>query len=231
MPCRPTCGCWYLWLRLCYFCIVVTTPPFCLPTPLSRLGNNRYNDYHFLCRCSTTRRIVASNPQEEKPKLEEVVPKPKRRTWLENYEKLMQYEAKQGNCNVPHLSKRDTKLANFVRKARYMQSKGALNKDHKKKLDDLEFEWVFMRRSRKRITKNDAIQSKAWKFVTQGVWSYLGENWWFKSKIAIDLMISQSVRFSVPGSSTRYIALVFVCLNFLTWIAFKTWFKHLYLKM
>ena len=81
----------------------------------------------------------------------------------------MQYEAKQGNCNVPHLSKRDTKLANFVRKARYMQSKGALNKDHKKKLDDLEFEWVFMRRSRKRITKNDAIQSKAWKFVTQGV--------------------------------------------------------------
>jgi hypothetical protein len=84
-------------------------------------------------------------PKRPSPTLEDKVqvekkPRRSRRSWDENFQALVDYKQKHGNCNVPMRYKEDTALGHWVSIQR--RNKLSMTLEKRKKLDELEFTWV-----------------------------------------------------------------------------------------
>ena len=69
-------------------------------------------------------------------------PKPRQRTFEENFQKLKEYKAMHSNCRVPYRYKEDTRLGAFVSRQRYRDKNGTLKEEDRAKLDALGFVWA-----------------------------------------------------------------------------------------
>ena len=59
--------------------------------------------------------------------------------WRQQYEKLVEFKRKQGNCNVPRGYQEDVALGRWVRKQRQFHCKNTIQLDRKVLLDEIGF--------------------------------------------------------------------------------------------
>jgi hypothetical protein len=61
--------------------------------------------------------------------------------WNMQYEKLVEFQRKNGDCMVPHNYDQDKFLGSWVGRQRFFHKSNKLRQDRKERLDILEFEW------------------------------------------------------------------------------------------
>jgi hypothetical protein len=61
--------------------------------------------------------------------------------WNKQYEKLVEFKRKNGNCRVPQKYEEDASLGRWVIKQRLFQSNNTIQLDRKGLLDDIGFVW------------------------------------------------------------------------------------------
>ena len=66
---------------------------------------------------------------------------PSKTKWLEQYQKLVAYKEKTGNCNVTGKYSEDPNLGTWVSTQRRSYKKGTLSKDFLQLLDNIGFTW------------------------------------------------------------------------------------------
>jgi hypothetical protein len=63
--------------------------------------------------------------------------------WHQQYEKLVEFKRKNGNCHVPQGYEKDVSLGNWVKTQRQIHSRNNLQLDRKELLDEIGFAWKF----------------------------------------------------------------------------------------
>jgi hypothetical protein len=84
------------------------------------------------------------------------------KNWNKQYEKLVEFKRKHGNCLVPRSYQEDVSLGWWVTKQRYFHNKKTIQLDRKGLLDDIGFAWKV-----KVDTTNSALWNKQYEKLVQ----------------------------------------------------------------